>query len=69
VEGLVRLTSADPIGEVPIDQHQTMAGLALTSNDVTVVMRYLSIVGQQYKTTVRIREGVAQIESDERENF
>jgi hypothetical protein len=63
----VRLTPADPIGEVPSDQHQTMAGLALTSNDVTVVMRYLSIVGQRYKTTVCIREGVAEIESDERE--
>jgi hypothetical protein len=62
----VRLTPDDPIGEVLSHEHQSMAGQAITSNEVAVVMRYASIVGQQYETTARVRNGIAEIVEDRR---
>jgi hypothetical protein len=53
----MRLTPDDPISEVPMAEHGWNVANALDSNDVTVVMRYRSITGQQYETMIRMADG------------
>jgi hypothetical protein len=62
----VKVTREDPIGEVPSTEHTRIAAQAILENSVTIALTYTSIVGQQYRTTIRVERGVAEIASDER---
>lgn len=42
------------------------ANHALASNEVTVLLTYASMVGQRYRTSIRLRNGLAEIGDDQR---
>jgi len=43
-----------------------MASNLLTNQPFKVLLTYASIVGQRYRTTIRVEEGMAEIVEDER---
>jgi hypothetical protein len=65
----VSVTGDDPLTEPPFsrdpDRRETAARI-LTTNAVTVILTYASIVGQEYETTIVLDEGIARITDDRR---
>jgi hypothetical protein len=55
-----------PRKEVESTDPGAMAGPMLTKGPGTVVIEYESMVGQLYRTTIHVQQGVATVEKDER---
>ena len=63
---LARATPEDPRSEIPSKDNRPMASNLLTNQPFKVLLTYASIVGQRYRTTIRVEEGMAEIVEDER---
>jgi hypothetical protein len=62
----MRLSAADPISEVPMEDAGWNVGHALEHDEVVVTITYASIVGQWYETRIQITQGAPQIVGDRR---
>jgi hypothetical protein len=61
-----RLSTAQPLTDHPGDDHGPTAHSLLRQGCFKVVLRYTSIVGQQYETTIRLTKDGASIAGDRR---
>jgi hypothetical protein len=63
---LARAAPEEPRTEIPSEDTWPMASNLLTNQPFMVDLTYASIVGQRYRTTVRVEEGLAEIVADDR---
>lgn len=61
-----RLSTAQPLTDHPGDDHGPTAHSLLSQGCFKVVLRYTSIVGQHYETTIRLTKDGASIDDDRR---